>query len=390
MTGRSDLRKVPPGRPGCSRPSTARPCPRRATVFGGSVVKVRTPAGAASRWMRLATDPQLLGADQTASDADQTASDADQTASDADQTDSDEDQTDSERDDAAAATDQRAADEDQARAEEQRPAGADSSMREGYVAARAARETSTLSRLTTRAARARTAASRAESATERDARAAARDETARLRDLRAEEIERWIAASAAPLVEQIEELRANAATSRALAAADRARAARDRADAARERARLEESLLSAHLDDLTGAYRREMGRLALAQEIDRARRGDGRFVVAFVDVDGLKGVNDRDGHSAGDRLLRTVVATMKGQAALVRPDHALRRRRVRLRTRRRRPRRHQASVRAHRSDPPEGRRNRDQRGTGRAHARRDPGPGHCPGRRRHAGRQGVG
>lgn len=78
-----------------------------------------------------------------------------------------------------------------------------------------------------------------------------------------------------------------------------------------EMAQLEARLQRAHLDALTGAYRREMGRLALKNEIDRARRTDGRFVIAFVDVDDMKGVNDREGHAAGDRILRTLVATMR-------------------------------------------------------------------------------
>src|SRR5262249_2338892 len=78
-----------------------------------------------------------------------------------------------------------------------------------------------------------------------------------------------------------------------------------------ERARLEAELQRAHLDALTGAFRRAVGRLALRNEIERARRADGRFVIAFVDVDDLKGVNDRDGHAAGDRVLRTLAATMR-------------------------------------------------------------------------------
>ena len=82
-------------------------------------------------------------------------------------------------------------------------------------------------------------------------------------------------------------------------------------DAELELAQLEARLQRAHLDALTGAYRREMGRLALKNEIDRARRTDGRFVIAFVDVDDMKGVNDREGHAAGDRILRTLVATMR-------------------------------------------------------------------------------
>jgi diguanylate cyclase (GGDEF)-like protein len=82
-------------------------------------------------------------------------------------------------------------------------------------------------------------------------------------------------------------------------------------DEALERARLEAELQRAHLDALTGAFRREMGRQALRNEIERARRADGKFVIAFIDVDGLKGINDRDGHAAGDRVLRTLAATLR-------------------------------------------------------------------------------
>lgn len=112
---------------------------------------------------------------------------------------------------------------------------------------------------------------------------------------------------------QLDEVRAQAAADRARAAADRERASMDRANAARERARLEAELRSAHLDELTGAYRREMGRLALSNEIDRARRSDGRFVLAFVDVDRLKLVNDNEGHAAGDRVLQTVVREIRAR-----------------------------------------------------------------------------
>jgi diguanylate cyclase (GGDEF)-like protein len=78
-----------------------------------------------------------------------------------------------------------------------------------------------------------------------------------------------------------------------------------------EIARLEAELERAHLDSLTGALRREIGRLTLHNEIERARRTDGRFVLAFVDVDDLKGINDREGHAAGDRVLRTLAATLR-------------------------------------------------------------------------------
>jgi diguanylate cyclase (GGDEF)-like protein len=50
----------------------------------------------------------------------------------------------------------------------------------------------------------------------------------------------------------------------------------------------------------------------LRREIDRARRTEGALVVAFVDVDGLKAINDTHGHAAGDRALRAVAAALLG------------------------------------------------------------------------------
>ena len=132
-------------------------------------------------------------------------------------------------------------------------------------------------------------------ANERDRRAAERDAISNDRDKRAGDRETAIVMRVSPQVMR----------SAAGPADD------DAEDPALERARLEAQLQRAHLDGLTGAYRREVGRLALRNEIERARRSDGRFVMAFVDVDGLKGVNDREGHAAGDRVLRTLAATMR-------------------------------------------------------------------------------
>lgn len=65
-------------------------------------------------------------------------------------------------------------------------------------------------------------------------------------------------------------------------------------------------------DDLTGAMRRGMGMAALQREIDRSRRSTDRgIVVAFIDVDGLKALNDARGHAGGDRLLRDVVSAVR-------------------------------------------------------------------------------
>ena len=62
---------------------------------------------------------------------------------------------------------------------------------------------------------------------------------------------------------------------------------------------------------MTGVQRRGAGSAAIKQEMDRALRSDGRLVMAFVDVDGLKSVNDRQGHAAGDALLRAVAAAIQ-------------------------------------------------------------------------------
>jgi diguanylate cyclase (GGDEF)-like protein len=247
-----------------------------------------------------------IGTAQTAADADQTASDADQTASDADQTASTVDQNDAARDQRASENDQAAADRDHAAR-----SGLSAADESTYAASREAREAVAMQRALHRLERAATARDRDATARLRDRIADARDDAGRTRDARAADEAQAGETSDASLLEQLEELAARAAADRARAAADRARAGIDRANAARERARLEAELRTAHLDDLTGAYRRDMGRLALTHEIDRARRSDGRFVVAFVDVDGLKDVNDREGHAAGDHVLETVVDAIR-------------------------------------------------------------------------------
>ena len=89
-----------------------------------------------------------------------------------------------------------------------------------------------------------------------------------------------------------------------LAALTREDAALDREEAARDRAQ-------AGFDALTGALGRGRGLVDLQREIDRARRSDGRLVLAFVDVDGLKAINDVQGHAAGDQLLRDVALALR-------------------------------------------------------------------------------
>lgn len=250
----------------------------------------------------------LLAHDQAAADADQSAADADQTAQDTDQ-------TLAERDEAAAESDQTAADRDQGAADRDQAGGKLRTRAEEalYQQSRHERLASTRARQWSHDQRNATAAARLMTAAERDALAAARDESGRRRDARAEMLDASIASSNVPLAEQLKLLRVQAAADRMRAAADRERAAADRAAAALDRSRLEDGLRTAHLDDLTGAYGRGMGRLAISNEIDRARRSDGRFVLAVVDVNGMKAINDREGYAAGDLVLQTVVRIIRSR-----------------------------------------------------------------------------
>lgn len=155
---------------------------------------------------------------------------------------------------------------------------------------------------------------------DRDREAARRDGAAAARDRAAEGRDReWAsrngslqgAAALERLLTEVKMIRAQAAADRDSAEDDRRLAARDRERASRERADLLEALRRAHFDDLTGAHRRSFGEQALRAEIERARRSDGRLALGFVDVDGLKEVNDSDGHLAGDRLLCDVVEAIR-------------------------------------------------------------------------------
>lgn len=67
--------------------------------------------------------------------------------------------------------------------------------------------------------------------------------------------------------------------------------------------------LRASLDDLTGFLTRNafLSRLRTLQE-DHAREGR-KAVLAFLDLDHFKALNDRFGHAAGDRVLQVVAAT---------------------------------------------------------------------------------
>ena len=72
-----------------------------------------------------------------------------------------------------------------------------------------------------------------------------------------------------------------------------------------------EQLTAAHHDGLTGTWLRHAGQQLLAEELQRAARNGTPLSIAFVDVDGLKALNDRDGHAAGDRALVAVARALQ-------------------------------------------------------------------------------
>jgi len=242
-------------------------------------------------------------------------SDHDQTTSDQDQTWSDHDQTASERD-------QRSADEDQHAADDDFAAGGDAIT---YHRSALARERSGRDRDAVSAVRAESAAARLGSAADRDLAAERRDRGAEGRDAlaRLHDLQDDADASREDVLLRAERDRARAAADRAKAADDRARAAADREEAARERAEAlrnhtesADSLKLATTDELTGGWTRKFGLEEVSRELERAHRTGAGLVLAFVDIDGLKALNDSEGHLAGDALLRLLGETLR---AHVRP-----------------------------------------------------------------------
>jgi diguanylate cyclase (GGDEF)-like protein len=146
------------------------------------------------------------------------------------------------------------------------------------------------------------AAARDAAADERDRRAENRDHVASARDRAADERDRAACANAELIAASHD--RKGAGHDRAEAAGDRHAASVDRGASAGDRA-------AASLDELTGAHRRGAGFVELEREMARVRRTRQSLVLAFVDVNGLKAVNDTRGHAAGDRMLREVVATLR-------------------------------------------------------------------------------
>jgi diguanylate cyclase (GGDEF)-like protein len=251
----------------------------------------------------LPTEADVDTRDRFAHEADQAASERNQTSGDQDQTWSDRDQT-------ASDQDQRSANEDQDASDEDFAAGGDVAAHDHSTKAR---ERSSHDRDVVSAMRDETAGARRQTAEDRDRAAHLRDRAATSRDALAERQDRQgnVGLSREDILLRTQQERRRAAVDRARAADDREKAARDRAEALRTRREFANEMKEAATDGLTGARVRDIGLEEVTREIERAHRTGSSILLAFVDVDGLKEVNDTQGHLSGDALLKLVGATLR-------------------------------------------------------------------------------
>lgn len=265
----------------------------------------------------LESDEQAGGeVEQTLLELDQTLSDSDQTAADVDQGASWADEAGAEADQRGADSDQHASDRDQAAADRDQSGAPAASSQRAFKASRVQRAEASSERAATAVTRSETSLARSSRSDgpRRDrpsARSLSRGARPRRRAPRPVDSQRGTAEQDHPGSPAIAALRAQAAADRARAAADRQKAAADRRKAAADRVQARLDLQRAQIDDLTGVPTRSRGKLTLQHEIDRAHRSGEPFVLAFIDVNGLKDVNDRDGHAAGDALLRAVAVAIQ-------------------------------------------------------------------------------
>jgi len=67
----------------------------------------------------------------------------------------------------------------------------------------------------------------------------------------------------------------------------------------------------ARIDSLTGCYNRRYGLELLDRQLKLSHRSKSPLLLAFLDIDGFKAINDNFGHEEGDKVLKGVVKLLK-------------------------------------------------------------------------------
>ena len=181
---------------------------------------------------------------------------------------------------------------------------------------------------------------RDQTAHQRDQAAEQRDQAADKRDMAADDRGAWLGAgNASDALDRSTLARRSAASDRKQASQDRGAAAIDRRQAEldrtaaladrgtgageRRKAELDRNVAladrgvsasereDASVDLLTGVLLRRPGFVSLKRALRRAKHKKRPLVLAFVDVDHLKAINDSLGHAAGDQMLVEVADTLR-------------------------------------------------------------------------------
>jgi len=75
---------------------------------------------------------------------------------------------------------------------------------------------------------------------------------------------------------------------------------------------MEEQLIKlTHIDLLTGCYNRRYALELLDRHLKLSQRNKSSILLAFLDIDGFKAINDTFGHDEGDEVLKEVAGLLK-------------------------------------------------------------------------------
>ena len=86
-----------------------------------------------------------------------------------------------------------------------------------------------------------------------------------------------------------------------------------KSDITERKAREKRTSREARIDELTHLLNRRAGMEALQRSVEQAATTGSNLTIAFVDVNGLKRINDTYGHAAGDEMICRIAETIQGR-----------------------------------------------------------------------------